>query len=80
MRVENPKAECPVGSIVRLSKVRQTSRFDNPTVIEALGQIQCGGSAYEFRYVWGTGPRIHEAPWESPDYEASNTRLVLDDP
>jgi hypothetical protein len=79
LRTESPKAECPVGSLVQLRQVRQASRFDNPTVIEALGQIQCGGSAYEFRYVWGIGSEIHEAPWESPKYDASNTRPVLGD-
>lgn len=79
LRVESPKAECPVGSIVQLRKIRQTRRFDNPTVIEALGQIECGGSTYEFRYIWGIGSEIHEAPWESPDYDASNTRPVPGD-
>lgn len=77
LRVERPKAECPIGSIVRLRQVRQTSAFDNPTVIEAIGEIECGGSVFEFRYVWGIGSDIHEAPWEAPHHDPTRTRPVM---
>ncbi len=77
MHESEPKAECPPGSIVWLDEVRFTRKFDNPEVIEALGRIYCSGQVWQFRYVWGLGPKIHDAPWESETYDPRNTRKVL---
>jgi len=77
MQETEPKAVCPTGSTVRLDRVRFSSKFDSPEVIEAFGVIQCSGKLWQFRYVWGLAPNIHGAPWESEIYDPQKTRRVL---
>jgi len=77
MQETEPKAVCPTGSTVRLDRVRFSSKFDSPEVIEAFGVIQCSGKLWQFRYVWGLAPNIHGALWESEIYDPQKTRRVL---
>ena len=79
MHREPPKATCPTGSAITLSRVQRHQRFDNPNVIEALGTIRCDDSDLEFRYVWGIYPTIHPAPWESADRKSPDRRTVAPD-
>ena len=73
---EDPLAVCESGSPVQIDSVKKISRFDNPVVVKAFGTIECGAAKYEFSYLWGFYPHVHDAPWESETYKVGVKRDV----
>jgi|GEM_PF-1003870 len=73
---EKPIYVIPVGTTLTISKVIRENSIDNPPAIQARGILRFEGKDIPITYLWGLNDQIKKAPWESPKFNAQETRSI----
>jgi hypothetical protein len=73
---EEPIYVIPIGSNITIDKVIRENSIDNSPAIEARGTLQFEGKDIPITYLWGLKDQIQKAPWESPAFDAQDTRSI----